>query len=380
LYEFNEKFRLVNKIEHRLKKGIALISDFGVTESFALFVQPEVSVNFMEYVVKRDPGKSLKVENGAVSYLHLLSRDVDKTITTVQIPYDGISDADLQFCNAYEDEQDGKKTIVFDVIRSDGTSTTKGDMNQWPWVDSLKKFQESSSQKSLWRYRYGSGTVEKDRISDLQTSFGVINPEFSGRKHRYIYATVGALGSEVAPPQGISRFDLEGKTTEVWFPNEYEFCGEPIYAPRSLRQPTADDDDDDDDNDSDNDGSNDERTSSTTAAESPVPLDTTEDGGYIITVLLNGRTRESHILVFHANSVSAGPIARVPLGMGVPHGLYGCFTADPQACWPADEIERRARLSDKMEGRGNRWNEVKSDFSGLGLRLDDFEEYFGDIL
>jgi hypothetical protein len=25
------------------------------------------------------------------------------------------------------------------------------------------------------------------------------------------------------------------------------------------------------------------------------------------------------------------------------------------------------------------WNEVKSDFSGLGLRFDDMEEYFGDF-
>ena len=97
-------------------------------------------------------------------------------------------------------------------------------------------------------------------------------------------------------------------------------------------------------------------------------------------VLLNGHTCKSHILVFHANSVSAGSIAQAPLGMGVPHRLYGCFNANPQACWPADEIERRARLSDKMEGWGNKWNEVKSDFLGLGLRLDDFEEYFGDIL
>jgi hypothetical protein len=32
-----------------------------------------------------------------------------------------------------------------------------------------------------------------------------------------------------------------------------------------------------------------------------------------------------------------------------------------------------------MESRGNYWNEVKSDFSGLGLRLDDMEEYFGDF-
>ena len=75
-----------------------------------------------------------------------------------------------------------------------------------------------------------------------------------------------------------------------------------------------------------------------------------------------------------------GPIARVPLGIGVPHGLYGCFTEAPEANWSAEEVERRSKLADKMESRGNMWNEVKSDFSGLGLRLNDLEEYFGDIM
>ena len=59
---------------------------------------------------------------------------------------------------------------------------------------------------------------------------------------------------------------MEGETTEVWFPNEYEFCGEPIYAQRSLRQ-LAVDTNNNDDNDNDNDGSDNERTPSTTAVE-----------------------------------------------------------------------------------------------------------------
>ena len=71
-------------------------------------------------------------------------------------------------------------------------------------------------------------------------------------------------------------------------------------------------------------------------------------------------------------------MARIPLGMGIPHGLYGCFTDAEEAVWSGEEIERRAKLADKMESRGNLWNEVKSDFSGLGLRFDDMEEYFGD--
>ena len=99
-----------------------------------------------------------------------------------------------------------------------------------------------------------------------------------------------------------------------------------------------------------------------------------------MSVLLNGKSNESEIVVLRANAIEGGPIARVPLGIRVPHGLYGCFTDDPEANWSAEEIERRSKLADKMESRGNMWNEVKSDFSGLGLRLDDLEEYFGDIM
>jgi len=383
LYEFNDQFRLVNRIETSLKTGMALLSDFGVTESYAVFVQPEVQVDGMAYLLKKDPGSSIKIGPGAGSYLHVISRDIDQTLTTIPIPNDGISDSSLQFCNSYEEpskDGDKKPTIVFDIIRSDGTITARanGKIKSWPWVDNLKDFQESSSHKSLWRYRYNIGTMtlEKELISDMQTSFGVINTDYGGRKHRYIYATVGALGSEVAPPQGIAKFDMEDGTKQVWFPKEYEFCGEPVYAPRSERIPLpkkikSDDDDDDDDGEDDE---NDEPKMTSKI------IDDIEDGGYIISILLNGKTKESHLLIFQADAIVKGPIARVPIGMGVPHGLHGCFTADPQACWPSDEIERRTRLADKMESRGNRWNEVKSDFSGLGLRLDDFEEYFGDIL
>jgi len=85
-------------------------------------------------------------------------------------------------------------------------------------------------------------------------------------------------------------------------------------------------------------------------------------------------------VILDATNITAGPIARVPLGIAIPHGLHGCFASTEECNWSAEEIERRAKLADKMESRGIMWNEVKSDFSGLGLILDDFEEYFGDIL
>lgn len=351
--------------------------DFAITENYAVFVQPTLKVNGMQYMLSKEPGKTLTMDvepsvrkcivvppihfttlyNVVLirlsSYpttfffdaklVHIVARPSNKRageIATFQIPTDGATDANLQFVNAFE-EQDG--TVVFDAIRSDG-SNIQGANTRWPWASSLGEYQSMSSKKSLWRYRVHpqSGFISKDCISNDQIYFGVINSDFSGRPHRFMYAAAGALGEDVAPPQGITKYDLNNFTFESWFPESYEFCGEPMYAKRRG--------------------------------------DESEDGGYILSVLYNGRDEFSELVVLQASNIGAGPIARVPIGIAVPHGYHGCFASNDDANWTFDEIERRAKLADKMETRGSMWNEVKSDFSGLGLRFDDMEEYFGDLM
>ena len=151
---------------------------------------------------------------------------------------------------------------------------------------------------------------------------------------------IGSAGVDVSPPQGIARFDVDSKAMDAWIPEGHEFCGEPMFAPKE--------------------GS------------------TSADDGYILATLFNGKTEQSEMLIFDAQRISTGPVTRFPIGIGIPHGLNGCFTTSEEATWSFEEIQRRAKLADKMESRGNLWNEVKSDFSGLGLRFDDMEEYFGD--
>jgi all-trans-8'-apo-beta-carotenal 15,15'-oxygenase len=343
LYEFNNKFRLVEekggKVSQKLP-GCALLSDMAATDNYAIFVQPPVSAG-MQFVFNQEPGKVLSLERGP-STIHLVPRvSSNKAPKSFTIPFDGVVEAELQFCNAYEDE-DGD-VVVLDAIRSDGTKKAANSKPmQWPWATTKEEYASWASKKSLWRYTINTktGSVSKKILTDVQCSLGVINPKHSTQKHRYIYMAIGGQGSEVAPPQGIARFDCETDSMDSWLPEDYEFCGEPMFAPK--KNPLNDDD------------------------------------GYMLSVLFNGKREESEMLVFSSTDISAGPIARIPLGVAVPHGLHGCFTDAEEANWPADQIERRAKLSDKMESRGNRWNEVKSDFSGLGLRFDDMEEYFGD--
>jgi all-trans-8'-apo-beta-carotenal 15,15'-oxygenase len=305
----------------------------------------------MKYLLDKSPAQVLSLTTGPAT-LHFVPRcDSSRPRLSIPLPVDDHSDANLHVCNAYEDGE----TIVMDIIRSKEippSRQAKVGSLKWPWGQTLREYQSLASKKSLWRYTVNlkSQKVEKTLLCDNHCAFGTINPAKSTLAHRYIYMNVGALGEETAPPQGIARFDCTTRQMQSWMPQTYEFCGEPMYAPRqsSEQQPAS---------------------TATTHA---------EDDGYILSVLFNGKTEQSEIIIFQADKIAQGPITRIPLGMAIPHGYFGCFSASEESAWSYKAIERRAKLADKMESQGNKWNEVKSDFSGLGLRFDDMEEYFGD--
>lgn len=351
LYEFDEDFRLVpGGRTQTTVPGFALITDFAATRNYAVFVQPSASVSKVQFLMSKEPGKSVKLESEP-GIVHLIPRvGSNKPPLSIPIPSTGPHESNIHFCNAYEDGT----TVILDSILSDSSSASSSSSSpkkasQWPWCTTLEEFQSVASKKSLWRYEIDTQQqrITKRLLLDQQCYFGGINPAYSGRQHRYVYAAAGAIGAATAPPQGIVRYDTVTSETETWYPpTPEEFCGEPMYAPRQGE------------GDSD-----------------------AEDNGYVLTVTYDGARKESDILILQASNIAAGPVARIPLGIAIPHGYHGCFVAhdDADDQWSFDAIERRAKLADKMESRGNRWNEVKSDFSGLGLRLDDMEEYFGDF-
>lgn len=63
VYEFNSKFRVASASMYKLP-GFAMLSDFVATEKYTLFVQPPVSTNGMQFMLSKDPSKTLKLEKG----------------------------------------------------------------------------------------------------------------------------------------------------------------------------------------------------------------------------------------------------------------------------------------------------------------------------
>lgn len=342
--EFNSNFRLVDEGEKDEEgkstvdlPGLAMLSDMAVTNNYAVFVQPAVSTT-MKFLFNKDPGTAVTVENAPASIQLVPRVGTNKQPVSIEIPFDGVIEANLQFCNAYED---GNK-IILDAIRSDGSKKPKGSgvSSEWPYVSSQRDYEAKAANRSLWRYEIdlSSRSVTKTKLSDVQCYFGTVKPSQSTQKHDSIFMAIGGMGEKTAPPQGIARFGCDSGCMDSWMPEVYQFCGEPMFAPK---------------------------------------VDA-EDDGYILTVLYDGKVEQSELLIFESSALSAGPVCRMPLGVGIPHGLHGCFTSGDEAAWSFDEIRRRSKLADKIESQGDIWNEVKSDFSGLGLRFDDMEEYFGD--
>lgn len=53
--------------------GLALIHDFAVTENYSVFVQPMLKVNGMQYMLSKDPSKTLSMEGEPTVRLFLLT-------------------------------------------------------------------------------------------------------------------------------------------------------------------------------------------------------------------------------------------------------------------------------------------------------------------
>ena len=64
IMEFNSRFRLVNSLELKMD-GFAIISDFAITKDYAIFVQAPLAVNNMQFLLTKEPAKSLKMDASA---------------------------------------------------------------------------------------------------------------------------------------------------------------------------------------------------------------------------------------------------------------------------------------------------------------------------
>jgi carotenoid cleavage dioxygenase-like enzyme len=183
--------------------------------------------------------------------------------------------------NAFE--RDGE--LVVDMVAYDDATIVDS-----LYVDRLRTAPPSeSSYGRLLRYRVGldSGVVGEEALSDELLELPRIDyRERNGRPYRYVYAAAAQNDGEA--PDFIDRLvkvDVETGDAQRWFePGSYP--GEPVFVP------------------------------------APRP-DRAEDDGVLLSVVLDGRSADSYLLVLDAASLEELGRARVP--HHIPFGFHGQY-------------------------------------------------------
>ncbi|MFJ2028674.1 carotenoid oxygenase family protein [Streptosporangium sp. NPDC087985] len=136
-----------------------------------------------------------------------------------------------------------------------------------------------------WRMNLRTGESTEHDLTDVHTEFGMVNGLHTGRKHRYAYAATRVDG--VFLFDGFVKHDTEtGRVETVQLPPGV-FGSETAMAPRV--------------------GS------------------TSEDDGYVITLTSDVNEDKSECLIFDAQDVTAGPVARIRLPERVSSGTHSTW-------------------------------------------------------
>jgi all-trans-8'-apo-beta-carotenal 15,15'-oxygenase len=132
-----------------------------------------------------------------------------------------------------------------------------------------------------------------ETIAEGHFEFPMAHPGRVGRKHRYGYVAMGDISHDWYQT-GVARIDVEsGARSEFAFGTDF-YVGEPIFAPDPA------------------------------AAADPAA---TEDRGWILAEVLDGKRGKSFLAVFVAAHLGDGPVAKLNLRTHLPMSFHGWWEA-----------------------------------------------------
>ena len=139
--------------------------------------------------------------------------------------------------------------------------------------------------------RYRRAVLRPDGTASIEdgapgvAEFPRIDPRYTGRRHRALFALAGEVGGEGWPLRRIARLGLERGETDGWAYPRHQAPEEHVFVPRGE----------------------------------------TEGDGWLIGPFLDIRRRATGLNVFEAARVSDGPLWQGILPYPVPLGLHGTF-------------------------------------------------------
>eukprot|EP00891_Asterochloris_glomerata_P008177 jgi/Astpho2/8177/Aster-03105 len=191
--------------------------------------------------------------------------------------------------NAYV--EDGH--IIVDCVRYPRLPDFKGCRSHGhTFVQTVEPDAQPISQ--LWRYilHPGSGVVEDRQLFLRALEYPSVNQDYTGRRHRYIYAAAALHPTLNRPQQALAKLDVDTQQCQMWTRGPQYYVGEPQFVPRAR-------------------------------SFAPAPRGGAEDDGWLLAMCFDAAQCLTELVVLDAQQLEAGPIAILKLRDFVPHGLHG---------------------------------------------------------
>ncbi|KAK7307406.1 hypothetical protein VNO77_40442 [Canavalia gladiata] len=252
----------------------SFLHDFAITKNYAIFADIQLGMNPLDMISGGSPVGSDPSKVSRIGILPRYATD-ESAMKWFDVPGFNL----IHAINAWD--EDGGKTVV---LVAPNILSVEHTMERMELVHAMVE---------KVRIELDTGIVTRQPVSARNLDFAVINPEFVGKKNRFVYAAVGDPMPKIS---GVVKLDVsrgeERKDCTVGCRMYGEGCygGEPFFVAREEGGE--------------------------------------EDDGYLVSYVHDERKGESSFLVMDARSPELDVVAAVKLPHRVPYGFHGLFVKD----------------------------------------------------
>lgn len=278
IFELAPDGKLLRRHSHSVP-GFSFIHDFAITPNYCIFFQNAVNFNPLPFVFgTRGAGECVDFQPDKPTKVVIIPRDlINPEVKVLEVKSGFV----FHHANAFEQAN----SIVVDSVAYASLPQVQPEANYKEVnFDALDPGQ-------LWRFNFNleTGAVERQLVEPICCEFPVVHPDRVGRDYRYLY--IGAAHQDTgrnAPLQAILKLDWQtGKTISHSFA-PHGYVSEPIFVPH--------------------------------------PQGATEDAGWVLTLVYNGKNHRSTLAILDAQNIAGEAVALLHLKHHIPYGLHGSWT------------------------------------------------------
>lgn len=305
-WEIDDQWQVIKKKDYAIA-GFGFVHDFFITENYYGFFQNPVTVDNVPYISGVAPAAAcVRWQAGQPTLLHLIPRGENKeegggtsSTSNSSCRKNRVFKAPPLFifhhANAFEQAEHNK--IVIDSVHYDSLPAVGREALAEQQLDPDAGF-NSRLRRVTVDLDTGILKVSSSAFPDKYLEMVSVNPQYIGRRHRYVYGYHSIFED---PGIAIAKIDMtdnsnnnsDKEQADIWAPGPGWYALEPRFIPRSLYYNGEEDDD-----------------------------------GWLICQLFDAVNVKSHLAILDAKKVSDGPVAIIDLPAPLPHNLHSYWDND----------------------------------------------------